>query len=82
MKKYVNIYIFVIVILAIIIVVGCISYNFGISPVSKESQEVIFEVKENSTYLSIAPILKENNLIRSETFYKIYVKINSNYREK
>ncbi len=75
MKKYVNIYIFVIVILAIIIVVGCISYNFGISPVSKESQEVIFEVKENSTYLSIAPILKENNLIRSETFYKIYVKI-------
>ena len=75
MKKYVNIYIFAIVFLAIIIVVGCTSYNFGISPVTKESQEVTFEVEENSTYLSLAPILKENNLIRSETFYKIYIKI-------
>ncbi len=75
MKKYVNIYIFVIVILAIIIVVGCTAYNIGISPVSKESKEVIFEVSENSSYLSIAPQLKENNLIRSETFYKIYIKI-------
>lgn len=75
MKKYVNIYIFVIVILAIIIITGCTAYNIGISPVSKESKEVTFDVEENSTYLSIASALKENNLIRSETFYKIYVKI-------
>ena len=75
MKKYVNIYIFVIVILAIVIVVGCTAYNIGISPVSKESKEVTFEVSENSSYLSIAPQLKENNLIRSETFYKVYIKI-------
>ena len=75
MKKYVNIYIFAIVILAIIIIVGCTSYNFGISPVTKESEEVILNVEENATYLTLAPILKENNLIRSETFYKIYIKI-------
>lgn len=75
MKKYVNIYKFVIVILVIIITVGCLSYNYGIGAVSKDSKEVVFEVSENSTYLSIAPLLKENNLIRSEVFYKVYVKI-------
>ena len=75
MKKYVNIYIFVIAIMAIVIIVGCVSYNIGISPVTKESNEVEFEITENSTYLSIASKLKENNLIRSETFYKIYIKI-------
>lgn len=69
MKKYVNIYKFVIVILVIIITVGCLSYNYGIGAVSKDSKEVVFEVSENSTYLSIAPLLKENNLIRSEVFY-------------
>ena len=75
MKKYVNIYKFVIAILVIIITVGCLSYNYGIGAVSKDSKEVVFEVSENSTYLSIAPLLKENNLIRSEVFYKVYVKI-------
>ena len=75
MKKYVNIYKFAIVMLAVIIIVGCLSYNYGIGAVSKESKEVVFEVQENTTYLSLAPLLKENNLIRSELFYKIYVKI-------
>ena len=75
MKKYVNIYIFVIVFLTIIITVSCISYNIGISPVSNESKEVALEIEEGSSYLSIANILKENNLIKSETFYKIYIKI-------
>lgn len=75
MKKYVNIYIFVIVIMAIVIIVGCVSYNIGISPVTKESNEIEFEITENSNYLSIASQLKENNLIRSQTFYKVYIKI-------
>ena len=75
MKKFVNIYIFVITILAIVIVVSCVSYNIGISPTTKESNEISFYVDENSTYLSIAEQLKENNLIRSINFYKVYIKI-------
>lgn len=75
MKKYVNIYIFVIVVLTLIIVIGCTCYNFGISPVTKNSEEVILDIDENDTYLSLASTLKEYNLIRSETFYKIYIKI-------
>ena len=75
MKKLVNIYIFAIVILAIVIVTCCVSYNIGISPTTKESNEVNFNIDENSTYLSIASELKEKNLIRSINFYKIYIKI-------
>ena len=75
MKKFVNIYIFAIVILGIIIVTCCVSYNIGISPTTKESNEISFNVSENSTYLSIANDLKDNNLIRSINFYKIYIKI-------
>ena len=43
MKKFVNIYIFAIVILFVVIVVGCVSYNIGIGPTTKESNEDIFE---------------------------------------
>ena len=75
MKKYVTVYKFIIVVLVVVILVGCLSYNYGIGAVSKESKEVSFTVSENSSYLSIAPQLKESGLIRSETFYKIYVKI-------
>ncbi len=75
MKKLVNVYIFAIVILGIIIVTSCVSYNIGISPTTKESNEISFSVDENSTYLSIASELKEKNLIRSINFYKIYIKI-------
>lgn len=75
MKKFVNIYIFAIVILFVVIVVGCVSYNIGIGPTTKESNEINFYVDENSTYLSIANELKEKNLIKSINFYKVYIKI-------
>ena len=66
---------FIITIFLIVIIIGCLSYNIGIGPVTKESKEITFEVEENSSYLSIAAKLKQNNLIKSETFYKIYIKI-------
>ena len=75
MIKYVNIYKIIILIIVIIIVISCVSYNIGISAVSKEDKPVTIEIEENNTYLSIAEQLKENNLIRSQTFYKIYVRI-------
>lgn len=75
MEKFVNIYKFIIVILVIAIVVVCGGYKYAISPVSKNSKEVTFEVQPNSTYLTIAEDLKQNNLIRSINFYKVYIKI-------
>jgi len=75
MEKYVNIYKVIIVLIIVAIVGVCGTYKFGISPVSKENKEVIFEVTENSTFLTIANELKTNNLIRSANVYKIYIKI-------
>lgn len=75
MKKFVNAYRVVIILFLITILTVCISYKVGISPVSKIDKTITFEITTDSTYLSIAHDLKEKGLIRSESFYKIYVKI-------
>lgn len=75
MKKYCNIYKFVIIFLVVLIILTCGSYKIGTSSVSKDSFEVKITIPKESTYLSISNLLKENNLIRSESFYKIYIKI-------
>ena len=43
---------------------------------SKDSKNISFTVKEGSTYLTVANSLKENKLIKSEFWYKIYLKLN------
>lgn len=50
-------------------------YKVGTSRVSKnkDTKELIVEV--GSSYLTIAPQLKESNLIKSELFYKLYIKL-------
>ena len=75
MKKYCNIYKFVIIFLVVLIILTCGSYKIGTSSVSKDSFEVKITIPKESTYLSISSLLKESNLIRSESFYKIYIKI-------
>ena len=50
-------------------------YNAELSKVNNSSEVITFEVEEGSTYNSIADTLKEKNLIKSEIFYKIYIKL-------
>lgn len=47
-----------------------------ISPVSKESNSKIIEIKQGSTSRDIGNILYKNNLIKSDKFFVIYLKIN------
>ncbi|MDD4718732.1 MAG: endolytic transglycosylase MltG [Bacilli bacterium] len=61
--------------LGIIIILGI--YSFYLGPVSKDSGLKEIEVTSGSSYLTIASLLKENNLIKSPLFYKIYVKLNN-----
>ena len=75
MKKYCIIAEVLIGLLTIAIIVACLSYKIGISPVSENNEEKYINIPANSTYLSISSILKENNLIKSELAYKFYVKI-------
>jgi UPF0755 protein len=73
LKKLISIVIFIIVLIVLVI----LAYNNGISAVSSESTKVEFVVEQNSTYLSITNSLKENDLIKSELFYKLYIKFNN-----
>lgn len=75
MKKYCIIAEVLIGLLTVAIIVACLSYKIGISPVSENNEEKYINIPANSTYLSISSILKENNLIKSELAYKFYVKI-------
>ena len=66
------------IIVLIIIVAGCMvgAYFYLIGAPSSKSESVNINVSEGSTYSSIGGMLKDNNLIRSELAYKIYIKLN------
>ena len=51
-------------------------YNYQISAMSNDSEEVVVEIKSGSV-ASIGKTLYENGLIHSELIFKIYVKLNS-----
>ena len=75
MKKFVTIYKIIIVLLLIVILGTCIPYRLGMSPVSKESIPVEVEITADDTYMGLAAMLKEKDLIKSDLIYKVYVKI-------
>ena len=74
MKKYV-----IIIITLIVVLISCLGlvYKINTGAVSKENKEVIITIEESSTFLTISNVLKTNDLIKSELFYKIYIKIHN-----
>lgn len=75
MKKLSNIALGILISTTIIIVGCCLFYNYQLSPVSKSDKIVEIEIPNNTTTRGIASILKENNLIRDERMFLIYVKL-------
>lgn len=75
MKRYYKLAVSLVIISAILITLGCSIYVYNISPVNNDDTVISFEVEPGSSFLTIAPTLKEENLIRSEFFYKLYVKL-------
>lgn len=74
MKKYIKI-IFASVIFIISLIVFCLSlFRYELSPVSKDTTEKIVIIKEG-TISSIGMTLKKENLIRSELFFKLYIRL-------
>lgn len=59
----------------VLIVLGCSICVYNISPVNNDDTVITFEVKPGASFLTIASTLKEEKLIRSEFFYKLYVKV-------
>ena len=58
-----------------LVLISCFIYKINISRVSNSEELKEIEVSSGSTYISIADTLKENNLIRSKFFYKLYIKL-------
>lgn len=75
MKRWANIAMALAIIGVIVVVLGCSIYKYNIGPVSKDSNKKDIIINEGETYYSIASILKENNLIKSDNFYKLYIKL-------
>lgn len=73
MKKFL-LFIIMLVIICASSIVGVYFYLIG-AP-SKKAESKIIYVEEGSTYSSIGTILKENDLIKSEYAYKVYLKLN------
>ena len=79
-KKVFNIKKFLLFLLCLIlIIIGSLigTYFYLISAPSKESKQVNIYVEKGSTYSTIAGILKEKDLIRSQFAYKVYLKLNN-----
>lgn len=69
------------ILLVILILISAVVavYGFSLSSVSNESnnEKVDFKIAKGETVNTILKNLKENNLIRSEFFTKLYIKINN-----
>lgn len=60
----------------LLFVISCsVIYKIGIGRVSKDETLKEIEVTTGNTYMSVSKILKENHLIKSEFFFKVYVKL-------
>lgn len=70
-----NIALSILIITTIVVVGCCLFYNYQLSPVTDSSDIVEIEIPNNTTTRGIASILKENNLIRDERMFLIYVKL-------
>ena len=75
MKKLVKIQKTFLILIAFVIIVCCLTYKYNISAVNSKTDVIMFEVTENQTFLGLASSLDKNNLIKSELFYKLYVKL-------
>ncbi len=63
--------------LIVLFSVSLIIYQKNLQPVLKYADNMSFTIEPGDTYNSIAPVLKENNLIKSTLAYKIYVKLHN-----
>ena len=73
MKKLRNLMFVFLLLTAVIVISLCILFNYYTSPVGGSSESIKVEIGGNGA--QIAESLKEKDLIRSTTFFKIYLKL-------
>ena len=75
LKPEVKLAVIIIAIILLLIIVSCFIYKINIGRVSKNDELREITIETGNSYMTIADTLKENNLIKSELFYKIYIKL-------
>lgn len=76
MKKFRNIAIGLVVVIGTVIIVLCTYYNINMGPVSNNTSLKEINI-EAGTIESIGITLKENNLIKNVTIFKLYTRLTS-----
>ena len=64
-------------IILLFVILCCFIYKIGTGRVSKDESLKEIEITSGNTYMSVSKLLKENNLIKSEFFFKVYVKLHN-----
>ncbi len=68
---------FLLLLVIVLLLIALGIYKYQTSAVSSNTDPKVVDIDEGDNYYTIASKLKKQNLIRSETFYKIYIKINN-----
>ncbi len=68
------------IIILVIISSVLLFYNINLKAVSSDNTEVDFVIEEGSTYYSVIEKLYNENLIKNELCFKIYIKLNNKNR--
>ena len=77
MKKLLKVLV-ILIVLALLLCGGAyFTYNRMLKAPSNAGEEVSFNISEGSSYSTISALLKEKGLIKNETAYKIYIKLNT-----
>ncbi len=71
--KKTALFLIVLIILVVVIFLGL--YKFETSAVSNDTKAITITVDKGNNYYTIAKMLKEKKLIKSEFFYKIFLKL-------
>lgn len=74
MKKIRKLFIVFLLLLGFALVTGGLLFSYYKDPVSSDSTKKEIVIDDGTTNYKIGTILKENNLIKSELFFKIYLK--------
>ena len=77
LKPSVKLALIIVSIILLFVILCCFIYKIGIGRVSKDESLKEIEITSGNTYMSVSKLLKENNLIKSEFFFKVYVKLHN-----
>ena len=67
----------ILIFILMIAFLGVGMFSYMLTAPSKEGKEINFTVERGKSYSNIASVLKENDLIRNELVYKVYIKLNA-----